>query len=261
MNDLKQKNEERAINFCQYCGTKLDKGARFCKNCGESIGDNQKNNIKKNETETNDNITERKAVYEGYIHKCPNCGEVMKSFSTNCTACGHEIRNTKSSTSVREFAQKLEKIESQKMPDFQEKESIMKKVFGKDFNDEDELEEAQDRFEEQKNNEKINIIINYSVPNTKEDILEFMLLASSNVKDKGGTDDEISKAWLSKMEQVHQKAEILFDKDDETLNKINLIYTHKKEQIKKHKIKTVKIVIGCILGYVLLFSLLFFIGD
>lgn len=28
--------------FCPYCGTKLDEGARFCKNCGEAIcGDAQ----------------------------------------------------------------------------------------------------------------------------------------------------------------------------------------------------------------------------
>lgn len=25
------------IQFCPYCGTKLDEGAFFCKNCGEAI--------------------------------------------------------------------------------------------------------------------------------------------------------------------------------------------------------------------------------
>ena len=25
------------MQFCPYCGTKLDEGARFCKNCGESV--------------------------------------------------------------------------------------------------------------------------------------------------------------------------------------------------------------------------------
>ena len=27
----------KATRFCSYCGTKLDEGARFCKNCGEPI--------------------------------------------------------------------------------------------------------------------------------------------------------------------------------------------------------------------------------
>ena len=53
--------------------------------------------------------------------KCPNCGEVLESFLTVCPSCGYEIRDAKSSTSVRELAQKLENISAQKMQDFEEK--------------------------------------------------------------------------------------------------------------------------------------------
>lgn len=28
--------------FCSYCGTKLDEGARFCKNCGEPVAQTQR---------------------------------------------------------------------------------------------------------------------------------------------------------------------------------------------------------------------------
>lgn len=53
------------------------------------------------------------------------------------------------------------------MPKFEEKQSIMKMVFGKDFRKEDEAEEALSQFESQKNEEKASLIINFSIPNTK----------------------------------------------------------------------------------------------
>lgn len=78
--------------FCPYCGTKLDERARFCKNCGEAIhGDAQEAHRTSDEQS---NPTERKTVYEGYIHKCPNCGEVLNAFEMNCPTCGYELRDT-----------------------------------------------------------------------------------------------------------------------------------------------------------------------
>ena len=74
-----------------------------------------------------------------------------------------------------------------------EKKSLMKMVFGKDFKEENEVEEAQERFDEHKRQQKANLIINFSVPNTREDILEFMILASSNIDVKKGIDDEVTK--------------------------------------------------------------------
>ena len=101
--------------FCPYCGTKLDEGARFCKNCGEAIcGDAQEAHRTSIEQAYTGNPTERKTVYEGYIHKCPNCGEVLKAFEMNCPACGYELRDTKASGAVREFELKLEAIESKR---------------------------------------------------------------------------------------------------------------------------------------------------
>ena len=112
--------------FCPYCGTKLDEGARFCKNCGEAIcGDAQEMHRASNERAYTGNPTERKTVYEGYIHKCPNCGEVMESFLTVCPTCGYEIRDVRSASSVRELAVKLENISAQKMPAFEEKRGFL----------------------------------------------------------------------------------------------------------------------------------------
>ena len=53
------------MQFCPYCGTKLDDGARFCKNCGEAVANNAQEPQKpKCEKRIEENPTERKTVYE-----------------------------------------------------------------------------------------------------------------------------------------------------------------------------------------------------
>ena len=231
--------------YCKECGQKLKDGAKFCHGCGVLVG------VRVEEE------NHRKQVYEGEIHKCPNCGETLKSFVSMCPSCEYEIRGSKSTNSVREFAIKLEKIEAQKMPDFQEKKSVVKMVFGRDFGDKDEIEEARMNFKKQKEQEKINFIINYSVPNTKEDILEFLILASSNIDVKIGidVDDNVSKAWKTKFEQVYQKAEISMS-GESNFAQIKDIYEKKKKQIKEKRVKGILIVVGLVALWFFLIGLL-----
>lgn len=124
--------------FCMNCGQQLPEDAKFCSNCGAATG------------EVKSEAAQRKITYDGKLHKCPNCGEVMESFLTVCPTCGYEIRDVRSASSVRELAVKLENISAQKMTNFEEKKSVMKMVFGKDFKESDEAEEALRRFESQK---------------------------------------------------------------------------------------------------------------
>lgn len=248
--------------FCQHCGTKLDLGARFCKSCGKPIDQSSGATTgcvppQTEETFSHKQHTERKTVYEGQLHKCPNCGELLDSFRSHCPSCGYEIRDARSSNSIRELAQKLERIESERMAPIEEKKSLMKMVFGKDFKDEDEIKEAQNRFDEHKKQQKANLIINFSVPNTREDILEFMILASSNIDVKKGIDDEVSKAWLSKLDQVYEKAKLLMGSES-SFTQIKYIYERKKAQIKNRKFKGLAIACFIVGGYMILFSLLFF---
>ena len=127
------------IRFCSYCGTKLDDGARFCKGCGKAVVQTtqatSESNTKgepSNEVFSHEPNTERKTVYEGKLHKCPNCGELLDAFRSHCPSCGYEIRDARSSSSVRELAQKLERIEAERMAPIEEKKSLMKMLFGKD---------------------------------------------------------------------------------------------------------------------------------
>ena len=244
--------------FCQYCGTKLDPGARFCKNCGKPLEQGGATAggytvPQPEETFSHKQHTERKTVYEGQLHKCPNCGELLDSFRSHCPACNYEIRDARSSSAVRELAQKLERIEAERMAPIEEKKSLMKMVFGKDFKEENEVEEAQERFDEHKRQQKANLIINFSVPNTREDILEFMILASSNIDVKKGIDDDVTKAWISKLEQVYEKAKLLLG-NKPAFAEIKYIYDRKKAQIKNRKFKGLAIACFIVGGYALLFG-------
>ena len=251
--------------FCQYCGTKLDPGARFCKNCGKQLDGSGTPGggyaaPQPQETFSHKQHTERKTVYEGQLHKCPNCGELLDSFRSHCPSCGYEIRDARSSSSVRELAQKLERIEAERMAPIEEKKSLMKMVFGKDFKEEDEVEEAQERFDEHKRQQKANLIINFSVPNTREDILEFMILASSNIDVKKGIDDEVTKAWISKLDQVYEKARLMLG-NSPSFSQIKYIYERKKAQIKNRKFKGLATACFIVGGYILLMSFIFFMAE
>ena len=106
----------KAARFCSYCGTKLDAGARFCKNCGEAVAQqpagpapvSEPAKPPRVEPVKEDPRVQRKTVYDGELHKCPNCGELLKSFTTVCPACAYELRGVKTNSPVEALAKKLE---------------------------------------------------------------------------------------------------------------------------------------------------------
>lgn len=72
--------------------------------------------------------------------------------------------------------------------------------------------------------QKIDIIRAYPIPNTKEDILEFMILAASNIDEMSySQSDSLRKAWKAKLEQSYQKAELVL-KNDAGIEKAKEIY-------------------------------------
>lgn len=164
------------MGFCIKCGHALAEGAHFCGNCGVAIG------------EAHTEPEQRKTVYEGELHKCPNCAERLNSFMSSCPSCGYELRGTRNKSRVDELANKLELAESAE--------------------------------------QKISIIRNFYIPNTKEDIYEFVILATSNMNSY----DYDYEAWDAKLQQAYQKATISFG-DTQEFHYIHQLYT----QIQKHK--------------------------
>jgi hypothetical protein len=144
--------------------------------------------------EANVNDGQRHQEYAGTVYKCPNCGEVLQSFVTYCPACGFELRGTKTANAAHELAAKLEAIGSKR--EYQ----------------------------------RISLIRSFAIPNTKEDIYEFIILAASNID---GIDD-LSKAWLAKSEQAYQKAKLVFGNSSD-FQSVHNIFEEANEKMKEAK--------------------------
>lgn len=218
--------------ICDSCGAVLNEGIKFCYECGAAV---------KQETKK---ITERETVYEGNIHKCPSCGEIVKSFEIKCPSCGHEFREATTSGTVKEFERKLEDIERTRTSSDSKRK--------KRTNDDYEISVADQK--------KATLIRNFAIPNTKEDLFEFLVLASSNINmrryyngldELSKSEEAVSDAWEAKFEQAFEKAKISFGNTPE-FKEIQRIYDKKHKQIKKSKTKTKYFWIG----YAIIFLLI-----
>lgn len=204
--------------FCNNCGSKIVEGAKFCQKCGVPvINTNAKTQ------------SQRQQEFEGKKYKCPNCGEILRSFVRNCPTCGLELRGTKATSAVREFALKLEAIESRR--EYERARGFFSTPI--DINGTDE--------------KKISLIKSFSVPNTKEDMLEFMILATSNVDTRlydsmssssNSKDEDINNAWRSKIKQVYEKARRSYG-NEKDFQQIQNLYEACNSDIKKMKKKGV----------------------
>jgi len=212
----------------------------YCTNCGAQVDDNAKFcGVCGNKMSTipqPPKTNARKTTYDGTVHKCPNCGAGLASFVKNCPECGYELRGTDGVESVSDFARRYASATS--------------------------------------NDKKVDLIRTFVIPNTKEDILEFSILASSNIDTTSYTRDnvvvsggisqqEVAEAWMAKFEQAYQKATILLS-DTPELKKIEKLYEDKKSKLESsRKVGTRKAIwksnklwigiVAGILGYCLLF--------
>ncbi|MDD7280061.1 MAG: zinc ribbon domain-containing protein [Oscillospiraceae bacterium] len=213
--------------YCVNCGKEYPIGAKFCGVCG---------------TRTGEVSSERISIFEGTIHKCPNCGEPSKSFETHCLACGFEFRDI-SKNKIQDFSELINRLQ-------EEKKAIKTTILNND-----QMLAAERQI--------ISLIRNYSIPNTKEDIIDFMILASSNIDvndftsiEDGSYKKSISNAWFAKFEQAYEKAKICFSDDD--LKIVNAIYDKKMKQIRKARLSFPKIVEISIIGTVSFFVFVIF---
>ncbi len=167
--------------YCINCGEQLQDNARFCSKCGTAV------NISNEE--------QRKTVYEGSVHYCPQCRESINAFVSVCPSCGHEFRGTQSSRVIKELLLDIKNAKN--------------------------------------NDEVVQLIKIFPISNNKEDIMEFMILASSNFNEKDyvlhTTEYNVSEAWLSKIEQCNKKAKLSLSQND--IIEINKMYTDVKDRI------------------------------
>lgn len=232
--------EDKDILFCTKCGAEMEQDDLFCQSCGAKRKKEKVQSKNKEEEEpdekTEEEIKQTKKTKKESVYKCPNCGSSLESYTSNCPYCHTELRNIKSSESMENFSKGLEKIKSKEMPKYEGKESLLKKTIGIDLSKDIEArEEFESSFRRKINAEVANYINNYPVPNSKEDLIEFMILVTSNITTKDDCPTEIKKAWESKMEQIYKKSKLTL-KNPNDIKIIEDLYNSKKQELKSHKV-------------------------
>lgn len=216
--------------FCSNCGAKLEPGVKFCSNCGSPVNSSVSSNVPPIPA-TVQNPTTRQQEFAGSVLKCPNCGAVISQTTAVCPECGHHITGKSATTSVQAFSNQLMLLESRR------KGPGLGQALGLTTNPVD--------------SQKLSLIQSFPIPNTIDDIQEFMILAMSNIDvslskkslwnsfDKVGNPADrnvamarnISDAWVSKMKQAYQKASISFP-NDPAFAYIRQLYIEKMADLK-----------------------------
>lgn len=136
----------------------------------------------------------------GDVRKCPRCGAIVESFTTRCPDCGHEFSNVGAVSSFSLLSAKLEALDQQ----------ASNGIWGE--------------YQAVRIAEKKKALINsFPVPTTKEDILEFVSMATPlgkpalKFKFIESLEDRLAKSWRAKCEQVIMKARFSMKDDKETL--------------------------------------------
>ena len=98
------------------------------------------------------------------LRTCPNCGASLPVMAISCPKCGFELSDQKAVSSVQTLADKIQKI-SIGLRDVKAYDENGKDIIYQDI---------------------INTISMFPVPNTKQDIIEFLTLSCAKAKYKGG---------------------------------------------------------------------------
>lgn len=193
----------------------------------------------------------------GNVRKCPACGAILQSFSTQCLDCGYEITNISANNSVKLLSEKLENVvvESNKI-NFEDK-SLIGQFVGENLAEKVELRRKVEIQKRQKE-----IIENFPIPNTREDILEFLHYISPKVKISFGSNKNVT-AWRNKYKEVLSRAEFAFSNDTKMMTEIDKFKKQQKTTgfmvfiswIARLS-KNTKVMIGSVLFYLVLGILL-----
>lgn len=130
----------------------------------------------------------------GTLKKCPNCGEVVKPGTAICSSCGLEFSGIGAVNSVERFSEKIAEIEKQ-YP-----------LIGNE--NRDEISPRASAI--------TSVIANFPIPNSKEDLLEFIVFTESKFLHlNNSTESEVAilRAYKAKYIESVEKAKIYFRND------------------------------------------------
>ena len=242
------------MRFCTNCGAELQEQIKFCPSCGTQIQTisngaqsksypiqnaqprsskdvmsgllkSAKNGIAGvvHTVQSRPNQSEAKNAYMSYVGShaeaentamltnCPNCGSAVDSMSARCGFCGTElIHNSQAFGCIFSFVTGL-------------------------------ANKALDRNKlAPTDQQKIELISNFVVPNTKADIMEFLFLAKTRIEAcnrLSPLDDEyvamvqrkLLSVWKTKFEQTIKKAKLVLSNDPD-FNEFYMQYLKEQEE-------------------------------
>ena len=248
------------MKFCTNCGKQLNDDAKFCDTCGAPVSGSQTPPPTPGANENVADETKRKVTYVGVEKRCPWCNaRISDSFAITCPECNRELSGRKVESSVKDFFNRLSDLSGgYESSDDEEKKSWFSMVRGFLFllaaamllnstTPENFHMDSGSPFviggfilifigvimrppltqEEQK---KRNLIETFIVPNTKESVIEFLMLScsqiqpGSNMFTKEGKKTALwNKVWKTKIRQTLTKSKLVFMNDKNAQEQIKLI--------------------------------------
>jgi len=222
--ELTEKEKQILFKRAQSMGIDLDEF--------EMVLDSRLSQLEKAKKADDSATSAPKSDKFGDVRKCPACGAILQSFQTTCPECGYEFKNIASVQSAQKLFDQLQAVELRKSEKLSQHEiekqrrlddlsrrhnsdGALVKVLGgekrhaiQDEEREDlirELNRHLDVIEKDALSEKRNIIRNFPVPNSKEDLMELLAMATSNAYDNDGVIGPEEEVWIQKTDQIYQK--------------------------------------------------------
>lgn len=152
----------------------------------------------------------------GVVKTCPNCGATVESGSAKCNECGYIFSGVGANSSAAELDRRLRSINGT----------------GSDSE-----------------KKRANIISSFPIPNTREDLFEFMAATAPKAfnRHKNGEEQVIGKAYYEKFVEALNKARISFPDDPNTKRfEKELAKNKKKIHISGEALGIIVIMIGIV---------------
>ena len=151
----------------------------------------------------------------GVINTCPNCGATVEGGNPVCPECGYSFRGIQANSSVERLSIMLQnaQMEIKHRAEERKRRAMNKSALLGILSSVDILNEDRDQIDILSN-----VITNFPVPTTKEDLIEFVLFLEPKTHVKlfsSGTSVQyhLSKAYKKKYEECRKKALVFFPND------------------------------------------------
>lgn len=153
---------------------------------------------------------------EGVIIKCPACGEPIKSFTSECQACGHEFRSVVIRSTILVLNKQLKEIE---LAEWETNE----------YNGKNGQPALDHMVRNSIASKQCPLIDNFPIPNSKEEIFEFLSMAlpiglkkfSWSEQFTNAAEKQLSKSYKAKAQQAIIKGRLLLKDDKLALEQLN----------------------------------------